>query len=96
MKVLNRRRLGKYGKFSLALATVVLLFSSVAVGQTTYTVTDLGTLGGTFGCAMGINNKHWVEFMDTLSEEQLHAGLWIDGLNIDFGTFGAPNLNSST
>jgi len=95
MKALNRRRLSKYGKLSFGLATLVLLFSSTAVAQTTYTVTDLGTLGGTFGCAMGINNKHWAEFMDTLPGEQNHAGLWTDGLKIDFGTLGGPNLNSS-
>jgi len=94
MNVLNRRRLGKYGKFSLGLATLVLLFGSTAPAQTTYTITDLGTLGGTFGCAMGINDRNWVEFMDTLPAEQLHAGLWVAGLKIDFGTLGGPDLNS--
>jgi probable HAF family extracellular repeat protein len=95
MKVVNSRRLGKVWKLSFGLATLVLLSLGTAIAQTTYTVTDLGTLGGTFGCAMGINNKHWVEFMDTLPQEQLHAGLWVAGLKIDLGTFGGQNLNSS-
>ncbi|HEV2351403.1 MAG TPA: hypothetical protein VG028_16330 [Terriglobia bacterium] len=94
-KLLVRRRLRKFGQLSFGLATLILLFSSAVVAQTTYTVTDLGTLGGTFGCAMGINNKGWAEFMDTLLGEQLHAGLWVNGLKIDFGTFGSANLNSS-
>jgi uncharacterized membrane protein len=31
-----------------------------------YTVTDLGTLGGTFGQAQGINDKGWVVGFATL------------------------------
>lgn len=96
MKGLNKRWLDMYGKLSVGLATLVLLFSSAAVAQTTYTVTDLGTLGGTLGCSMGINDRNWAEFMDTVTGDQaLHAGLWIAGLKIDFGTFGGADLNSS-
>jgi probable HAF family extracellular repeat protein len=80
---------------SLVLLCTFFALAPTALGQTAYTVTDLGTLGGTFGCAMGINNQNWAEFMDTLPGEQLHAGLWINGVKIDFGTFGGPDLNSS-
>jgi probable HAF family extracellular repeat protein len=96
MKLLNRRGSDRYGKLSLVLGLLVLLFGRTAVAQTTYNITDLGTLGGTFGCAMGINDKNWVEFMDNLpGDEQLHAGLWAAGLKIDFGTLGGPSLNSN-
>ncbi len=90
----TRKASSRAWKLSLGLAMLFLLCVT-AVAQTTYTVTDLGTLGGTFGCAMGINNRNWAEFMDTLPGEQLHAGLWIDGQKIDFGTLGGPDLNSS-
>ncbi len=77
---------------TLMLLCAVLALAPTAVAQTTYTVTDLGTLGGTFGCSMGINNRGLAEFMDTLPDDtQQHAGLWIDGYKIDFGTLGGPN-----
>ncbi len=96
MEAAYKKGRDKYWKRSFALATLILLSLGSATAQTTYTVTDLGTLGGTFGCAMGINNRNWVEFMDNVTGDQaLHAGLWVNGLNIDFGTFGGANLNSS-
>jgi probable HAF family extracellular repeat protein len=57
-----------------------------------YTVTDLGTLGGTFGYAGAINNKSWAAGAGNLpGDSSQHAVLWREGLKIDLGTFGGPN-----
>lgn len=57
-----------------------------------YTVTDLGTLGGTFSYAIGLNNRGWAGGAATLSGDTAqHAVLWAKGKEIDLGTFGGPN-----
>lgn len=57
-----------------------------------YTVTDLGTLGGTLGAAQGINDRGWVVGFSTLPGDQIqHSFLWVDGVMTDLGTLGGPN-----
>jgi probable HAF family extracellular repeat protein len=57
-----------------------------------YTVTDLGTLGGTLSSTGGMNNKGEVEGFSTLPGDQIQrAFLWRDGLMTDLGTLGGPN-----
>ncbi len=52
-----------------------------------YTVTDLGTLGGTFGFAEGINNKGLVDGVATLpGDNNQHVFLWQNGVITDVGT----------
>jgi probable HAF family extracellular repeat protein len=57
-----------------------------------YTVTDLGTLGGTSSYAVAINNKGWAGGAANLpGDTAQHAVVWRKGLKIDLGTFGGPN-----
>jgi len=92
------RRLRNF--WMLWVTTLVLACFSNAVAQESYTVTDLGDLnGGNLGCAMGVNNHGWTEVMygteiDPLQTGPLvngRAGVNIDGLKIDLGTFGGKN-----
>jgi uncharacterized membrane protein len=89
------RRSRSCWKLGLGLAMVVLLCLKTALAQTTYTVTDLGTLNDeVFSCAMGLNNHGWTEIMDVLNEGgnfSLHASVNVNGLPIDLGTLGGPN-----
>ena len=57
-----------------------------------YTVTDLGTLGGTFSWAWGISNTGWVEGYSTFSGDQVYgAFVWHKGAVTPIGTFGGPD-----
>lgn len=62
-----------------------------------YTVIDLGTLGGTFSQAFGINNKGCVVGFATLTgDTALHAFLRRKGVMTDLGTLGGPNSRTFT
>jgi probable HAF family extracellular repeat protein len=64
--------------------------------HTRYTVTDLGTLGGTFSFAGGINNRGDIEGFSTLpGDTAVRAFLWRKGLMSDLGTLGGPNSFAS-
>jgi probable HAF family extracellular repeat protein len=64
-------------------------------------MTDLGTLGGTFGFAQCTNSRHQVIGLSSLAETPIactdgrltgcHAFLWEDGHMRDLGTLGGPN-----
>ncbi len=57
-----------------------------------YAVTDLGTLGGSFGVALGNNNKGLVTGLSSLPGDQnAHAFLWRKGVMTDLGTLGGPD-----
>ena len=64
--------------------------------QPRYTITDLGTLGGTFSAGNGLNNSASVAGASTLlGDHSLHAFLWEKGAMSDLGTLGGPNSNTS-
>jgi len=58
-----------------------------------YTVANLGTLGGSVSGATSINNAGWISGLSTLpSGSYLNAALWRDGsAPVDLGTLGGPN-----
>ena len=51
-----------------------------------YTVTDLGTLGGTSSVGCGINSRGQVVGFSSIATGQLHAFLWHRGVMTDLGT----------
>lgn len=67
-------------------------------------MTDLGTLGGTFGFAQCANHRHQVIGVSSLAETPIactdgrltgcHAFLWQDGQMQDLGTLGGPNSDA--
>jgi len=60
--------------------------------QTHYTVQDLGTLGGTFSWAFGINNHGSVSGMAYLSgDTAVHGFLWRKGRMTDLGALEGSN-----
>jgi probable HAF family extracellular repeat protein len=74
----------------------MILFTSLAVPVRVtaqrYTLTDLGTLGGTFSSGEGISNRTWVSGFSTLPGDTItHAFLWRHGVTTDLGV---PGLNS--
>ncbi len=81
---------------------IILACSSHAVAQTSYKVTDLGTLGNdNMSCAMTLNNRGWTAIQDgnAVSGKQdaitkLLNGrdaIVIDGVQVDLGTLGGQN-----
>jgi probable HAF family extracellular repeat protein len=56
------------------------------------TMRDVGTLGGTFGAANGLNNRgQVVGFSDLEGDLTTHAFIWDRGVLTDIGTFGGDN-----
>jgi hypothetical protein len=81
-------------KRSLTAATTVVTLFAALVGPARlaaqqehnnrlphYWVIDLGTMGGAFSDALGINSKGWVTGLSTLpGDASLHALLWRKGI----------------
>src|SRR6185369_8588905 len=72
----------------LALPLLSLALLAAPAAAQTYTIVDLGTLGGTTSQAHGINAKGWIVGESLTKESQDHAFLW-DGKEMhDLGTLG--------
>lgn len=80
------------GKWLIAglFALVLTQGRSLAQDQNvTYTITDLGTLGGVSSSAFGINNRGQVTGRAAIGTGESHAFLWQDGQIVDLGTLDA-------
>ena len=82
----------------VTITLVVALASSIrldAQGQKTppnYTVSTLGTLGGTASGGNSINSLGWITgFSNQAGDQTQHAALWVRGSQFDLGTLGGPN-----
>ena len=83
-----------------ALATPALLGaqepSTIQASQSVrYTITDLGTLGGSFSLAYGINDNGQIDGSSTLpGDNVVHSFLYNHGAMTDLGTLGGANSES--
>jgi probable HAF family extracellular repeat protein len=63
-----------------------------ALGIPTYRVTDLGTLGGTWSIAYGLNDRgQVVGIANVAGDANWHGFLWQNGVMTDLGTLGGGN-----
>src|SRR5580692_8042360 len=75
-----------------AIAAGCVLAALAAAQTPTYTVTDLGTFGGTSATAYGINAEGRVAGVASFPAGNQHAFLsGIGGTKYDLGTLGGPN-----
>jgi probable HAF family extracellular repeat protein len=83
-----------------ALATPALLgaqepSTTQASRSVRYTITDLGTLGGSFSLAYGINDNGQIDGSSTLpGDNVVHSFLYNHGAMTDLGTLGGANSES--
>jgi len=86
----------------LLVTTIVLACFSDAVAQTSYKVTDLGTLrNDNMSCAMALNNRGWTVIQDgnappgqqDMITKLLNGrdAIVINGVQVDLGTLGGEN-----
>ena len=81
--------------FTVALVATLLPALAPAALAVQYTITDLGTLGGTQSFAYGINNSgQVVGYSDTSSGNQ-HAFLYSGGVMQDLGTLGGTSSGAN-
>ncbi len=63
-----------------------------ATAKVQYSVTNLGTLGGSFGIANGISDRNWVTGIANLQGDKIsRAVLWVDDVKVDLGSLGGSD-----
>ena len=82
----------------LFLCVLVGGFAPLATAQGNYTVTDLGTLGGSVSTAYAINDLGQVVGQASTASGEMHAFVWANGVMTDLGvpgeTSAAHGINS--
>ena len=83
------------GHFCIGIITLGLCIAT-SLAQTTYTVTEIGTLGGPVSLAFGLNNSGTVVGISSTANDPdvLRAFRWINGSIIDIGTLGGPSAQA--
>src|SRR5437016_12602987 len=78
-----------------AVPVCLALAASFAAQAQTYTITDLGTLGGSFSVALGVNSRGQVIGNSfTTGDQALHAFIYSDGRMRDLGTLGGSSSSA--
>jgi probable HAF family extracellular repeat protein len=78
--------------FRLVAICSLWLMSAIFASAQSYTVTDLGTLGGDYSVATSINNHGQVVGVSTLSDNQtFHAFVWQQGTMTDLDAMGGSS-----
>ena len=83
------------GRYQIAGVSHGFILSRRVRHDARYTVTDLGTLGGSASIAIGINNAGEVAGGANVAGENQHPFLWRAGHMSDLGTLGGPNGNAA-
>ena len=77
-------------------AALLALFAGASSAKTSsWTLTDLGTLGGTFGVAAAINGRGQIIGDSTTASGEGHAFLWQGGKMTDLGTLGETSTSAA-
>jgi probable HAF family extracellular repeat protein len=85
------RQTEAYLRNSVGIA-MVLSLTTLGIAQTTYTLRELPTLGGTVGAADSINDEGWIAgYANVAGNQTEHAVLWTNSTLSDLGTLGGPN-----
>lgn len=72
---------------AITLITILIITQPVSA-DSQYTITDLGTLGGSFSYARAINDNMQIVGGSDTSTGERHAFIWENGVMTDLGTLG--------
>jgi len=79
----------------LLLVLLFIMMSSQAIAVPSFTITDLGTLGGNESNALGINNSGQIVGYSRTNSNLDHAFLWDRGSMVDLGTLGGDTSRAA-